>query len=167
MNLLGARIRDLRKQAGMTQEEVGRVLSVGKSTISQYENGITTPDLDSVRKLADLFRVPTDYLLGRTNDLPATMEVQREPSAVSDAYLKNNPWLRRLRPDLQRAMIPVIDAGLLGRIAAHGAPDGGFAALTDAQLTALCEGLVDHHKREEALRKQLDSLGLKPPSDHS
>lgn len=164
---LGERLRELREAKGYRQEDIGNVLHLGKSAISLWESGKRTPSPQMLQRLADFFGVSVDYLLGRTDDLPATMQVRREPSAVPSSYLENNPWLRRLRPDLQRAMIPVIDAGLLGRIAAHGAPDGGFAALTDAQLTALCEGLVDHHKREEALRKQLDSLGLKPPSDHS
>lgn len=62
---IGKRIRDLRKEIKITQEELGKVLNVGKSTISQYENDVNKPDLDTLKQIADFFDVSVDYILGR------------------------------------------------------------------------------------------------------
>lgn len=66
---LGERIKYLRTEKDMTQEELGKLLSVGKSTISQYESNKSTPDAATISKIADIFNTTTDYLLGRANDL--------------------------------------------------------------------------------------------------
>ncbi|KAB3529594.1 helix-turn-helix domain-containing protein, partial [Alkaliphilus pronyensis] len=64
---LGQIIRSLRKEKKITQEQLGKVLNVRKSTISQYENDINKPDTDMLKLIADYFNVSVDYLLGRTN----------------------------------------------------------------------------------------------------
>src|SRR3712207_6124820 len=67
MNTLGDRIKQLLKDSKLTQKELGDKLNVGKSTISQYENNINTPDIDTLKKISKIFDVPVDYLLGNTN----------------------------------------------------------------------------------------------------
>lgn len=64
----GQRMRDLRKKKGMTQSDVGDALSLGKSTISQYETGVNDPDTSTLRKIASLLGCTTDYLLGITDE---------------------------------------------------------------------------------------------------
>lgn len=63
----GDRLRSLREEKELSQEELGKVLSAAKSTISQYELGKRNPDPDTLIKLADYFYVSIDYLLGRTD----------------------------------------------------------------------------------------------------
>lgn len=63
---IGEKIQQLRKQRGLYQKELSLYLNVSVSTISNYEKGMYQPDLDTLCKLADYFRVSTDYLLGRT-----------------------------------------------------------------------------------------------------
>lgn len=67
MSTLGDRIKQLRKDNKLTQKELGEKLNVGKSTISQYENNINTPDIEIIRKISKIFDVSVDYLLGDTN----------------------------------------------------------------------------------------------------
>lgn len=62
----GQRLRSLRKEKKMTMKELGARLQLAESTISGYETGSREPDLDVVTKLADMFEVSTDYLLGRS-----------------------------------------------------------------------------------------------------
>lgn len=47
-------------------KELGAKLTLAESTISGYETGNRDPDLEIVNKLADIFEVSTDYLLGRS-----------------------------------------------------------------------------------------------------
>ena len=62
------RIKDLRTINKLTQQELAEKAKIGYRTISDYERGISTPDADSLRKLALVFNVTTDYLLGITNN---------------------------------------------------------------------------------------------------
>ena len=59
------RLKELREAYGMTQVELGKKLNVQKAAISKYEKGIVTPNGDLLSKLATIFNVTTDYLLGR------------------------------------------------------------------------------------------------------
>jgi len=62
----GNRLRQLRKEKGLTQAELAKLLSIGESTISFYESGKRQPDYETLIRIADLFNVSVDYLLGRT-----------------------------------------------------------------------------------------------------
>ncbi|MBR5247842.1 MAG: helix-turn-helix transcriptional regulator [Lachnospiraceae bacterium] len=63
---LGSKIKELRIAKGMTQKKLAKLLHVSNSTLSSYENNRYEPPLHLLCKIADLFEVPTDYLLGRT-----------------------------------------------------------------------------------------------------
>ena len=58
------RIRELRKEKGLTQEDLGKVLNVQKAAISKYEIGRVQPGADTLSKIAQYFGVSTDYVLG-------------------------------------------------------------------------------------------------------
>lgn len=60
-------IRNLRNDHGYTQNQVAQYLNVKQNTYSQYEVGILNYPIDVLCKLADLYGVSVDYLLGRTN----------------------------------------------------------------------------------------------------
>lgn len=60
------RLHDLRKERSLTVKELGAKLHLAESTISGYEAGNRTPDLEVVNKLADFFEVSADYLMGRS-----------------------------------------------------------------------------------------------------
>lgn len=62
----GELLSELRQDRNMTQKELGEVICVSPGTISNYENGVHTPDPEKLVLLADFFHVTTDYLLGRT-----------------------------------------------------------------------------------------------------
>lgn len=62
--MIGTRIKQLRKENGLTQSELGSKLGVIKQTISSWENGISNPSNESVAAIASIFNVSTDYLLG-------------------------------------------------------------------------------------------------------
>lgn len=60
---LGQKITNLRKARGMTQEELSESIGVTRQTISKWELDTSTPDLDYLCKLCDLFGVTADYLI--------------------------------------------------------------------------------------------------------
>ena len=60
----GEKLKTLRTDAGMTQTELAKRLSITKSVVSYYELQERTPSPDVLIQLADIFHVTTDYLLG-------------------------------------------------------------------------------------------------------
>lgn len=66
--MIGERIRALREQAGFSQAELARRLSVTRSSVNAWESGLSAPTAASLVDLARLFRVSTDYLLGLEAD---------------------------------------------------------------------------------------------------
>lgn len=60
----GARLRELRIQAKMTQAQLAQRIGVTKSVISFYELHERTPSPDVLIRLSGIFHVSTDYLLG-------------------------------------------------------------------------------------------------------
>lgn len=62
------KLKELRKQFGMTQAELGSKVGVAKSTLSLYETGAHEPDIDTLMKLADIFGVSLDVLLDRKTE---------------------------------------------------------------------------------------------------
>lgn len=62
----GEILMELRKEKGIGQKELAAYLKLSTGTISNYENGVHSPDLHTLCKLADYFDVTTDYLLNRT-----------------------------------------------------------------------------------------------------
>ncbi len=61
----GKRLKELREEKKLTQEELGKLLNLSKANISKYEAESIQPNLESIEFLADFFNVSVDYLLGR------------------------------------------------------------------------------------------------------
>lgn len=62
------RIRDMRIDKGLSQEEIGKMLNVKQNTYSQYELGVLNYPLDVVITLAEFYGTSVDYLLGLTDE---------------------------------------------------------------------------------------------------
>ena len=67
---LGERLKTLRIENHLRQDQVARLVNVEKSSISMYETGVRQPSYITLVRLADVFNVSTDYLLGRKNNSP-------------------------------------------------------------------------------------------------
>ena len=60
--MLGDKIKVYRENKNMTQNEIAEILGVKATTISKYESGTLEPNIESLKKLADLFEVSIDEL---------------------------------------------------------------------------------------------------------
>ena len=60
----GKLLRDLRKEINLNQSKLAEKLSVSQDTISLWERDKSLPDFDSIKKLAGIFNVSADFLLG-------------------------------------------------------------------------------------------------------
>lgn len=62
------RLKELRKEKGLLQADVAKVLSKTITCICDWERGRTEPSIDDLQKLANFFEVSVDYLIGREDD---------------------------------------------------------------------------------------------------
>lgn len=84
----GERIKYLREKNGLTQKDVAVKLGVEPAAISKYELNMREPNIEAIKKLATIFNVSIDYLLGRAPDVFVD-ETDRDTldiSAIKDKY---------------------------------------------------------------------------------
>lgn len=67
------RIKQLRIENELLQSDLAQMLNVGQGTISNWENGRTEPDQDSLKTIAQHFDVSIDYILGNS-------DIKKEPT---------------------------------------------------------------------------------------
>ncbi len=102
----GANIKRLREQRGLTQEELGKMIDVSRSTITQWERGWTTPRMGNVQLLAGALGVSTADIIA--DELPPSNAIK--PTTAKPAYA---PLLGRVHagqaqePDVLQDAIPV------------------------------------------------------------
>lgn len=70
--MIYSRIRDLREDRDLKQQDLANYLNCSQVCYSRYENGQRDIPLDTISKLADFYNVSVDYLLNRT-DCPDMM----------------------------------------------------------------------------------------------
>ena len=66
--MLGEKIKSYRESKNMTQNEIADILGVKSATVSKYESGTLEPNIESLKKLAEIFEVSVDELLNDEQD---------------------------------------------------------------------------------------------------
>ena len=106
--MLGDKIQRLRKEKGMSQEELALQLTVSRQAVSKWELGESIPDTENVIQLSKLFSVSTDFLLHdeyeSDKDIPAVK--------VSNDQIK-----KRYRSRVKSLSYWLIGIGMLGILA--------------------------------------------------
>ena len=67
MKELEIRLKELRQERDLTQQEMAKLLGVSRVTYSRYENGKREIPLTLLIKLADIFKTSIDYIVGRSD----------------------------------------------------------------------------------------------------
>ena len=76
------RIKDLREDADLTQQEIAQYLHIKQNTYSQYENGHRQLPIEVLIALAKYYKTSTDYLLGLTDEKNRINKKSHPPGAV-------------------------------------------------------------------------------------
>ena len=61
----GNRLMNLRKVKGLSQEDFGNLVGVSRKTVSKWESNQTTPEMDKLVSISDVFHISLDELLDR------------------------------------------------------------------------------------------------------
>ena len=74
---MGSIIKQLRQEKGLTQEQLGKIIDVQRSTINKYEKGfVKNMKRSSIQKMADFFGVSPSYLLGISSSKESASEAR-------------------------------------------------------------------------------------------
>ncbi|MBQ9266764.1 MAG: helix-turn-helix transcriptional regulator [Clostridia bacterium] len=63
------RLKDLREDREIKQEEMAKYLGISQTNYSKYELGKVNIPIDALKKLADFYRTSVDYILGMTDEM--------------------------------------------------------------------------------------------------
>ncbi|MBR2826981.1 MAG: helix-turn-helix transcriptional regulator [Erysipelotrichaceae bacterium] len=77
MESFGARLAELRRQNNLTQNDIADRLNISAQAVSKWENDLTSPDIDTLLKLADIFNISTDELLGKNKIEPVYLPTEQ------------------------------------------------------------------------------------------
>ena len=72
----GLRLRELREKKRLSQQQLADWLGLTRPSISNYENNTQTPPADTLVRLADIYGVSVDYLLGVKNDRKRVLVIE-------------------------------------------------------------------------------------------
>lgn len=87
--MLGERLLELRKDAGLTQDELAEILRINKHSISSYERNKSEPPDDIKVLIAKYFNISVDYLLGLV-DSPLPIRSQQKSLRLPDDFSAEN-----------------------------------------------------------------------------
>lgn len=97
--ILGNTIARLRKEKGLTQEQLASELNISYQAVSKWENGVSSPDLSNIKRLAELFGVSIDELFGLTvqadpTELPLPQEMPVESTETEQKKDEDDESIR-------------------------------------------------------------------------
>lgn len=87
---MGERIKQLRKENGMTQTALAEALSVTKGTVSTWETNSRTPNFETLNKMSDMFQRSLDYIMGRSDDATPTVQREEEWEAMALSQVEDD-----------------------------------------------------------------------------
>lgn len=95
--MLGENIKALRKNKGLTQEDFAIRINVVRQTVSKWENGLSVPDADILRRIADVLETDVSKLLGGTiKSEKNTDEIAEQLSRINEQLVIRNRRSRRI-----------------------------------------------------------------------
>lgn len=103
---------ELRKQNGLSQQDLADRLGMSRQAISRWETGAVQPLADSVKSLAQVFQVSTDYLLNDDLDTPTPPPTAQPapPQEKPKSARKHRKWLLALAALAAAAVLVLVTA---------------------------------------------------------
>ncbi|MDO7285879.1 helix-turn-helix transcriptional regulator [Shouchella clausii] len=101
--MFAKRLKQLRRNKKITQEDMSNMLGISRQGYGKYENGKTEPDHDTLVKIANYFEVSTDYLLGRT-DTPNSESSIYEDEDEREFIMQQLDQYRKIKKRIQERL---------------------------------------------------------------
>ena len=98
-------LKELRKQHNLSQQKLADILHVSQQSVYKYENDITSPDIETLTRMADYFDTSIDYLVEYT-DIPHRIEPVRE-TMLNEDEIELVEYYRKLTP-VQKKLVHAV-----------------------------------------------------------
>lgn len=86
----GERIKQLRKENGMTQAALAEALGVTKGTVSTWETNSRTPSFEALNTMSDIFKRSFDYIMGRSDDAAPRIRSDEKLKALTLSQVEDD-----------------------------------------------------------------------------
>lgn len=100
--MLGDRLRAIRKEHGLTQQNIADVLGVDRTTYTVYEGGSITPSPATLVKLSQIYNVTVGYLIGVEENHP---ELRKIPDEKQEKKLLSSDPISLLKKEEKELML--------------------------------------------------------------
>lgn len=127
--MLGDRLRAIRKEHGLTQQNIADVLGVDRTTYTVYEGGSITPSPATLVKLSQIYNVTVGYLIGVEENHP---ELRKIPDEKQEKKLLSSDPISLLKKEEKELMLY-------------------FRVLSDAEKHKIIDEMKDLAQRSEKL----------------
>lgn len=87
-------LKELRTKSGMYQKDVAKLIGIERTSYVRYETGTTEPDIKTLIRLADIFGVTVDYLIGREAAACADENPLTDKELALITAYRNNPAMQ-------------------------------------------------------------------------
>lgn len=94
MDTFKDRLKQLRNEKNLTQEELAKYIGTTRATLASWETGRREPDMETLRKLSDYFNVTLDWLMGNT-------DIRNQADEITQA-VEDDPELAEFWNDLKQ-----------------------------------------------------------------
>ena len=101
----GEKIRELRKERGLNQDQLAELASLNRVTIAKYESGRVEPGAHALSRIADALEVSTDVLLGRSDE---PVKKQEEPQTPQIRIVSS--MMENLPQETQDQIVAIVEA---------------------------------------------------------
>lgn len=99
---IAERLKDLRKEAGYSQEQVAELLNVSRQAVSKWESAQGYPDIENIVKLAQMYEISTDYLLlGKEPPARNAAEADISETVIPQSESQNK---REMSPETKKTL---------------------------------------------------------------
>lgn len=98
-NVFPERLKKLRKDKGMTQEEVAKLLNIKRSTYGEYERGKILPPIEKVKHLSEILDTDPQYLVGWDSKYDVDLTTINDGFEYSETFLSQSEQLSKAVAD--------------------------------------------------------------------
>ena len=102
-NMISKRLRQIRVEHKLTQQNIADVLGIDRTTYTFYETGVSKPSLVTLAKLADIYNVTVGYLLGVEENNPKLKRIPKDYGA--NCKLESNDPISLLSRDERQILM--------------------------------------------------------------
>ncbi len=129
------RLRQLRKEKGLYQIDIAKILGITSQSVSLYEADKRDMSIDTIIKLADFFNVSTDYLLGKEDG--EEVKILEEDTSKMQNIVSNR--IKQLREELGLTQLALASKLGLARDTAIANYENGYSIPKDEIKLKLCD----------------------------